>query len=107
MSRWWPFTPGDKVQTRGNWGPLVDPLRTHSQKNPGAVYTVHDVADEGRWLSVRDEQGHVYEGMVGPAYGPTYFRIAGECGEHCRGFRDGAWLCLRCDMPMDTEEATP
>ncbi len=106
--REWPFAPGDQVRTRGNWGPLCCDLRIYADQHPDAVLTVHEVSAGGRWLSLRDEDGHVYAGPAGPVYGPTYFRIAGECGDHFPGYctpgwpasQEGAYFCLRCDEPM-------
>ena len=94
----WPFQLGDKVTCRGNWGPLVTDLRIHSQQNPGAVYEVCAAWAGGRWISLKDEQGRVYGAEPG-GYGHTYFRVAGDCGGHVPGHRDGGWLCLRCDDP--------
>ena len=106
--REWPFAVGDQVRVRGDWGPLVCDLRIYTEKHPDAVLRVHEVAGGGRWLSLRDEDGHVYRGPAGPQYGPSYFRIAEECGGHFPGYRnpgwpgrqEGAYYCLRCDVPM-------
>lgn len=102
--RHWPFAVGDRVQCRGNWGPLCCDLRIHWGRHPDAVYVVHAVAAGGRWLSVRDEEtGQVYEHgeTLGPSIGGSYFRVAGDCGEHYPGWStdEGAWICSRCDRP--------
>ena len=103
--REWPFTAGDCVTARGNWGVLCCGLRVHADQNPGAVYTITEVVDGGRWLSLRDADGKVY----GPGYGTTYFRLAGECGNHWPQYREGdypgTYECGRCGqvMPEVTE----
>lgn len=98
----WPFVLGDKVTCRGNWGPLCTDLRVHSQENPGAVYEVCETKGDGRWIALRDQDGHVYAGEPWNGYGHTYFRIASECGEHVPTYRSkaGGWLCARCDEPL-------
>lgn len=104
----WPFVLGDKVTCRGNWGPLVTDLRAHSQDHPGAVYEVCATTEDGRWIALRDSDGRVYgAGRVVASYGHTYFRIAGECGDHVPTFRggtNGSWLCARCDAPLAGRE---
>jgi hypothetical protein len=103
-----PFAVGDRVTCRGNWGPLVDLLRIHSDRHPGYVYTIHEVKLGGSYYALRDDDGNVYFGGVG-GIGPCYFRIAGECGDHFPQYREGAYhgvyACARCDqvMPEVTE----
>ena len=95
----WPFAVGDQVRVREAQG--CESLRIYT--DPGTVLTVYEVADGGRWLSLRGEDGHRHCG-----FGPSYFRIAGECGGHFPGYRNpdwrvrqvGAYFCLRCDEPM-------
>ena len=51
---------------------------------------------------------HATDGRVYDGFGPTYFRISGECGHHFPGHqtpgwptrREGAYFCERCDQPM-------
>ena len=91
----WPFAVGDKVTARGNWGPLCCDLRIHSNANPGAVYTVHD-SSAGRWIALRDEACGYGEHPCA-MFGHSYFRNAGECGEHAPHWTDDGWRCARCD----------
>lgn len=106
--REWPFAVGDKVLARGNWGPLCCDLRIYTDDHPYIPLTVHETCGDGRWLSLRNTDGRVYDGPSGPSYGPTYFRITGECGDHFPGYKNpgwpgrkvGAYYCLRCDVPM-------
>lgn len=94
----WPFIVEDKVTCRGNWGPLCGDLRIHADRHPGAVYEVVEERGDGRWIALRDSDGHLHSG-----YGHTYFRIAGDCGEHVptfRGGEHGSWICARCDEPL-------
>ena len=108
--REWPFAVGDQVRARGDWGSFVDLLQIYTDRSPDAVLTVHEVGSGGQWLSLRDEMGRVYDGANSrPCYGPSYFRIAGECGDHFPGYRNlewrtkptgGEYACLRCDEIM-------
>ena len=71
--REWPFAIGDQVHARGNWGPVTDYIRIYTDAHPDAVLTVHEVKNGGQWLSLRDENGRIYDaGAFGPCYGPTY-----------------------------------
>ena len=95
----WPFAVGDTVIATGDWGSFVDELTVYSHAHPDAVYTVTAVAAEGRWLQLRDDQGTTYP-PDRAGFGFGYFRVAGDCGEHVRGCRDGCYRCMRCDLPM-------
>lgn len=105
----WPFAVGDLVTARGNWGVLCGELRAHAERNPGAVYTVSDVRDGGRWLALQAETGEPFFAEPWSGIGPGYFRIAGECGNHFAQYREGVYPgiyeCARCDqvMPEVTE----
>lgn len=104
----WPFTVGDRVVARGNFGPLCCSVRVRYERDPLAQFEVVETAGDGQWLLLRDDDGNLHGSRwfseVRPAYGHCYFRIVGACGGHVPEYRGDRglvweWECARCDAP--------
>jgi hypothetical protein len=114
VTRDWQFAVGERVRCNGDWGVLICDLSIRYEDEPDAVYVIHEVAGDGRWVSLRDEStGKIYGECLRsyggrPGIGPGYFRIAGECGIHRPTYDSGSlfsdrqpgFYCARCDAPL-------
>jgi hypothetical protein len=100
-----PFAVGEQVRAHGKWGIVCDDLRRFTDANPDAVLTITEITGD-RWLSLLSENGRIYGHPDGSGYGASYFRTAGECGEHFPAYGNSeqpgsrGYFCQRCGEPM-------